>query len=121
MCIRDSTCIAALVFVLAAGELNFFTLCLSPVVLLVLFSYSYMKRITRWSVSYTHLLRGRLVAPVVGSGAARKSCQWGRAAADYWSDCGRVKGEGTGNSDVPGIAQTETIRLTTVNEGGAGT
>jgi 4-hydroxybenzoate polyprenyltransferase len=48
------TCIAALVFVLAAGELNFFTLCLSPVVLLVLFSYSYMKRITRWS----HLVLG---------------------------------------------------------------
>jgi 4-hydroxybenzoate polyprenyltransferase len=48
------TCIAALVFVLAAGELNFFTFCLSPVVLLVLFSYSYMKRITRWS----HLVLG---------------------------------------------------------------
>jgi 4-hydroxybenzoate polyprenyltransferase len=48
------TCIAALVFILAAGELNLFTLCLSPVVLVVLFGYSYMKRITRWS----HLVLG---------------------------------------------------------------
>lgn len=48
------TCIAALVFIIAAGELNFFTLCLSPVVLIVLFGYSYMKRITRWS----HLVLG---------------------------------------------------------------
>jgi 4-hydroxybenzoate polyprenyltransferase len=48
------TCIAALVFIVAAGELNFYTLCLSPVALAVLFGYSYMKRITRWS----HLVLG---------------------------------------------------------------
>jgi 4-hydroxybenzoate polyprenyltransferase len=48
------TSIAALVFVVAAGELNLLTLCLSPVVLVVLFGYSYMKRLTRWS----HLVLG---------------------------------------------------------------
>jgi len=48
------TCLAALVFIVAAGELNFYTLCLSPVALAILFSYSYMKRFTRWS----HLVLG---------------------------------------------------------------
>ncbi|HEY1649274.1 MAG TPA: UbiA-like polyprenyltransferase [Terracidiphilus sp.] len=48
------TSIAALIFVVAAGELNLLTLCLSPVVLVVLFGYSYMKRLTRWS----HLVLG---------------------------------------------------------------
>jgi 4-hydroxybenzoate polyprenyltransferase len=48
------TCVAALIFVLAAAELNLVALCLSPVALLVLFGYSYMKRITRWS----HLVLG---------------------------------------------------------------
>ena len=48
------TCAAAAVFVIAAGELNRVTLWLSPVALAVLFSYSYMKRITRWS----HLVLG---------------------------------------------------------------
>src|SRR5580698_3496936 len=48
------TCLAAAVFVIAAGELNRVTLWLSPVALAVLFSYSYMKRITRWS----HLVLG---------------------------------------------------------------
>jgi len=48
------TCAAAAVFVLAAGELNRVTLWLSPMALAVLFSYSYMKRITRWS----HLVLG---------------------------------------------------------------
>src|ERR1700689_2677442 len=43
------TCVAALLFVLAADELNPLTLYLSPVVLLVLPGYSYMKRFTRWS------------------------------------------------------------------------
>jgi 4-hydroxybenzoate polyprenyltransferase len=43
------TCVAALLFVLAANELNPLTLYLSPVVLLVLLGYSYMKRFTRWS------------------------------------------------------------------------
>ena len=48
------TCIAALVFVMAAGELNRVALYLSPVALAVLFGYSYMKRFTRWS----HLVLG---------------------------------------------------------------
>ncbi|MGA2169117.1 MAG: UbiA-like polyprenyltransferase [Terracidiphilus sp.] len=43
------TCIAALVFVLAAARLNRLTLYLSPVVLVVLLGYSYLKRFTRWS------------------------------------------------------------------------
>jgi 4-hydroxybenzoate polyprenyltransferase len=43
------TCVAALLFVLAADELNPLTLYLSPVVLVVLLGYSYMKRFTRWS------------------------------------------------------------------------
>jgi 4-hydroxybenzoate polyprenyltransferase len=48
------TCIAALVFILAAAELNRLTLYLSPVVLAVLLGYSYTKRFTRWS----HLVLG---------------------------------------------------------------
>jgi 4-hydroxybenzoate polyprenyltransferase len=48
------TVITALAFVLAAAELNRLTLLLSPVALLVLLSYSYMKRVTRWS----HLVLG---------------------------------------------------------------
>jgi len=43
------TVIAALLFVLAAAELNRLTLYLSPLVLLVLLGYSYLKRFTRWS------------------------------------------------------------------------
>jgi 4-hydroxybenzoate polyprenyltransferase len=43
------TCITALVFVLAANALNPLTLYLSPVVLVVLLGYSYLKRFTRWS------------------------------------------------------------------------
>jgi 4-hydroxybenzoate polyprenyltransferase len=43
------TVLMALAFVFAAAELNRLTLYLSPVALLVLFGYSYMKRITRWS------------------------------------------------------------------------
>ena len=43
------TILTALVFVLASSQLNRLTLYLSPFVLLVLFSYSYMKRFTRWS------------------------------------------------------------------------
>jgi 4-hydroxybenzoate polyprenyltransferase len=42
-------CIMALAFVLAAAELNRLTLYLSPVVLVVLLGYSYLKRFTRWS------------------------------------------------------------------------
>jgi len=43
------TCVAVLVFLVAAGELNRLTLELAPVVLLVLLGYSYLKRFTRWS------------------------------------------------------------------------
>jgi 4-hydroxybenzoate polyprenyltransferase len=43
------TILTALVFVLAASQLNRLALYLSPIVLLVLFAYSYMKRVTRWS------------------------------------------------------------------------
>jgi 4-hydroxybenzoate polyprenyltransferase len=48
------TIVAGLVFVCAAAELNRLTLYLSPVVLIVLLGYSYMKRLTRWS----HLVLG---------------------------------------------------------------
>ena len=48
------TILMALIFVAAAAELNRLTLYLSPVVLVVLLGYSYMKRITRWS----HLVLG---------------------------------------------------------------
>jgi 4-hydroxybenzoate polyprenyltransferase len=40
---------AVVVFLVAAAELNRLTLFLSPVVLVVLFGYSYLKRITRFS------------------------------------------------------------------------
>ncbi len=43
------TCTAVVVFLVAAGELNRLTLILSPIVLVVLFGYSYLKRFTRWS------------------------------------------------------------------------
>jgi len=43
------TCLAALIFVLASAQLNLLTLYLSPVVLVVLLGYSYLKRVTRWS------------------------------------------------------------------------
>ncbi len=46
--------LTAVLFVAAAAELNQFTLALSPLVLLVLWGYSYMKRVTRWS----HLVLG---------------------------------------------------------------
>jgi len=48
------TVLTAAVFVLAAAELNRLTLYLSPLVLAVLWGYSYMKRLTRWS----HLVLG---------------------------------------------------------------
>jgi 4-hydroxybenzoate polyprenyltransferase len=48
------TLLMAAVFVIAAAALNRLTLYLSPLVLLVLLGYSYMKRITRWS----HLVLG---------------------------------------------------------------
>jgi 4-hydroxybenzoate polyprenyltransferase len=43
------TVLMASIFVIASAELNQLTLILSPIVLLVLLSYSYMKRVTRWS------------------------------------------------------------------------
>ena len=43
------TLLAVAVFELAAAELNWLTLILSPIVLLVLLGYSYLKRFTRWS------------------------------------------------------------------------
>ena len=43
------TVVAVAVFLLAAGELNRLTLDLSPVALVVLLGYSYLKRVTRWS------------------------------------------------------------------------
>jgi 4-hydroxybenzoate polyprenyltransferase len=48
------TILCAAVFVAAAAALNRLTLYLSPAVLVVLLSYSYMKRFTRWS----HLVLG---------------------------------------------------------------
>jgi 4-hydroxybenzoate polyprenyltransferase len=48
------TVLMALGFLLASAELNRLTLYLSPLVLLVLLGYSYMKRVTRWS----HLVLG---------------------------------------------------------------
>jgi 4-hydroxybenzoate polyprenyltransferase len=43
------TCVAVAIFLIAAGELNRLTLELTPVVLIVLLGYSYLKRLTRWS------------------------------------------------------------------------
>jgi 4-hydroxybenzoate polyprenyltransferase len=43
------TVVALAVFLLAAAELNRLALELTPVVLLVLLGYSYLKRLTRWS------------------------------------------------------------------------
>jgi len=48
------TILMGLSFLIAAAELNRLTLYLSPFVLVVLLSYSYMKRLTRWS----HLVLG---------------------------------------------------------------
>src|SRR5579875_3254203 len=48
------TVVAAVVFILSAALLNRLTFWLSPLALLVVLAYSYMKRITRWS----HLVLG---------------------------------------------------------------
>ena len=48
------TLLAVVVFIFASAELNRLTLYLSPLVLIVLLGYSYMKRVTRWS----HLVLG---------------------------------------------------------------
>jgi 4-hydroxybenzoate polyprenyltransferase len=61
----------AAVFVAASAELNRLTLLLSPLVLLVIFSYSYTKRFTRWS----HLVLGLAlgIAPAAAWIAVRGS------------------------------------------------
>jgi 4-hydroxybenzoate polyprenyltransferase len=48
------TILMGLGFIIASAELNRLTLCLAPLVLIVLLGYSYMKRLTRWS----HLVLG---------------------------------------------------------------
>ncbi|HLJ79553.1 MAG TPA: UbiA-like polyprenyltransferase [Acidobacteriaceae bacterium] len=58
------TVVMSVVFLLAAAQLNRLTLLLSPVVLAVLFVYSYTKRFTRWS----HLFLG-LALGIAPSGA----------------------------------------------------
>ena len=65
------TALMALLFVFASAELNRLTLYLSPVALLVLLGYSYMKRITRWS----HLVLGLAlgIAPTAAWIAVRGS------------------------------------------------
>jgi 4-hydroxybenzoate polyprenyltransferase len=61
----------AALFVLAAAELNRLTLYLSPLVLLVLMGYSYMKRLTRWSHIVLGLALG--IAPTAAWIAVRGS------------------------------------------------
>src|SRR5580658_6910510 len=68
------TCVAALLFVLAADELNPLTLYLSPVVLVVLLGYSYMKRFTRWSHLGLGLALG--LAPSAAWIAVRGTLDW---------------------------------------------
>src|SRR5580658_8798640 len=68
------TCVAALLFVLAANELNPLTLYLSPVVLVVLLGYSYMKRFTRWSHLGLGLALG--LAPSAAWIAVRGTLDW---------------------------------------------
>jgi 4-hydroxybenzoate polyprenyltransferase len=68
------TCVAALLFVLAADQLNPLTLYLSPVVLVVLLGYSYMKRFTRWSHLGLGLALG--LAPSAAWIAVRGTLDW---------------------------------------------
>ena len=65
------TILMGVIFELAAAELNRLTLFLSPVVLVVLLGYSYMKRFTRWS----HLILGLAlgIAPTAAWIAVRGS------------------------------------------------
>ena len=64
----------AAIFELSCWQLNRLTMELSPVVLLVLLGYSYMKRITRWS----HLVLGLAlgIAPSAAWIAVRGSLDW---------------------------------------------
>ena len=48
------TVLTGLIFIVATANMNRLTLALSPIVLIVLLGYSYMKRVTRWS----HLVLG---------------------------------------------------------------
>jgi len=68
------TLIMITIFLIACGELNWLTLELSPVVLVVLLGYSYMKRVTRWS----HLVLGLALglAPSAAWIAVRGSLDW---------------------------------------------
>jgi len=68
------TCVAALIFVLAADQLNPLTLYLSPFVLVVLLGYSYMKRFTRWSHLGLGLALG--LAPSAAWIAVRGTLDW---------------------------------------------
>jgi 4-hydroxybenzoate polyprenyltransferase len=68
------TCVAALIFVLAADQLNTLTLYLSPVVLVVLLGYSYLKRLTRWSHLGLGLALG--LAPAAAWIAVRGTLDW---------------------------------------------
>lgn len=65
------TVVMAAVFVLASAQLNRLTLLMSPLILAVIFSYSYTKRFTRWS----HLVLGLAlgIAPAAAWIAVRGS------------------------------------------------
>lgn len=68
------TVLAVAVFLTAAAELNRLTLELSPIVLVVLLGYSYLKRITRWSHLGLGLALG--LAPAAAWIAVRGSLDW---------------------------------------------
>ena len=68
------TCVAALIFVLAAAQLNPLTMYLSPVVLVVLLGYSYLKRVTRWSHLGLGIALG--LAPAAAWIAVRGTLDW---------------------------------------------
>jgi 4-hydroxybenzoate polyprenyltransferase len=55
------TVVMSAIFLLAAAELNRLTLLLSPIILVILFFYSYTKRFTRWSHLFLGLALG--IAP----------------------------------------------------------
>ncbi len=68
------TVISCAVFVFGAAMLNHLTLLLSPVALLVVLAYSYMKRITRWSHIVLGLALG--IAPSAAWIAVRGTLEW---------------------------------------------
>jgi 4-hydroxybenzoate polyprenyltransferase len=68
------TCVAALIFVLAAAQLNPLTMYLSPIVLMVLLGYSYLKRVTRWSHLGLGIALG--LAPPAAWIAVRGTIDW---------------------------------------------